>query len=129
MPIYLNTEGFQYYAYNMCFVAVTITLTRYMFMMKHVWFAYLTPVKLFLCILCIPLFLYAVDGMYEFQRFLDEEGLPQLVSGYRADKHDSIIAFIRNEYVFFGVATVILSVVFPIRMIISIWRTRNSGTV
>lgn len=97
--------------------------------MKHVWFAYLTPVKLILGILSIPLFLYAVDGMYEFQRFLDEEGLPKLVNNYQSADHDSIVAFIRNEYVFFGVASVILSIVFPIRMIISIWRVRNRGTV
>jgi hypothetical protein len=37
--------------------------------------------------------------------------------------------YIRSEFLFFGVGSVIVSILLPFRMIISVWRTKNKGTV
>lgn len=37
--------------------------------------------------------------------------------------------YIRNEMVFFGVASLTTTFLLPTRMILSIWRVRNRGTV
>lgn len=129
LPVYLNTVNFEYYYYNTICVFVVLTLIRYMFLLKHTLIARATMIKIVLGVLCIPLFLFATDGLYEFQRFLDEEGLQTLVSNVYADRQPLIINYIRSEFLFFGISAVILSIIFPFRMVLSVWRVRNRNTV
>lgn len=129
MPIYLNTKLFPYYFYAAVCIVIVITLTRYIFLLKHSLIARWTIVKIIAGILCVPLFLFAIDGIYEFQRFLDEEGLQSLIFNVDADYEALIINYIRSVVLFFGVSTVILSIVFPFRMVLSVWRVRNRDTV
>jgi hypothetical protein len=45
------------------------------------------------------------------------------------DKRDSMIAYIRNQMFFFGMGSILSCVLLPFRLILSIWRGRNRGTV
>ena len=44
-------------------------------------------------------------------------------------KQTSLINYIKNEMIFFGVGSIITGIILPFRMIISLWRMRNKGTV
>jgi len=66
-----------------------------------------------------------LNGVGEFQAYSDEIGLQFIVSELPNVDQNSIIRYIKTEMLFFGVASVIVAVLFPIRLIVSIWRVRN----
>lgn len=70
-----------------------------------------------------------MDGVAQFQGFLDEKGLQSIMGHLDIETQNALSKFIRNEFIFFGVGSVIAAIILPIRLIISIWRVRNRGTV
>ena len=77
----------------------------------------------------IPLFLYLIDKLYDFQSFLDEEGLQ--LSLLNEDFSYSEISFwekyLRLEYLFALVGGLVSTIVFPIKLIYSIWVKINKN--
>ena len=70
-----------------------------------------------------------MDALYDFQRFLDEEGTITLMGNLRSDQQYQLSKYIQYQKLFFGTGAVITLFALPLRMIISIWRRRNRGTV
>jgi hypothetical protein len=68
-------------------------------------------------------------GLGDFHNFLEERGLQTLVTHLHVTKQTSVINYIKSEMIFFGVASIIAGLILPIRMIVSLWRMRNRGTV
>ena len=128
VPIYLNIPYFDFYIFNIVYIIVFVTFTRYVFLIKYSWFKKSLWPKVIMALICPLMILIMMDGMNQFQLFLDEKGIEALMKDVPNEKWDSFYNFIRAEYLLFGVGAVIISVIFPIRMIISVWRTRNSGT-
>jgi len=79
--------------------------------------------------LAIPIFIYFMDGMSSFQNMLDEDGTYSMVSHLEIGKQMPISNYIRSEMIFFGTGALIGTFCLPFRMIISIWRVINRGTV
>ncbi len=129
LPIYANVPNFQFYGFNALFILVFVTYTRYVFLLKYTWFAKMMWVKVVLSLICPLLILMMVDGIHQFQLFMDEKGIDVLMKDVPLQKWDSFYQYIRAEYLLFGVGSVIIAVILPIRMIISVWRYRNEGTI
>jgi len=131
MPIYNNDPNSQYpfYASNIFFVALFITYTRYIFLLKHTFLAHQKILKVVFVFVSIPLFLYALDSFYDFMDVYDKDGFIKMVSHMEPDEAMSIVKYIRNEYTFFAVGGFIVLVLFPIRLIISVWRNMNRNSV
>jgi hypothetical protein len=129
LPILRNVPEYQFFIYNSVIIFVFFMLTRYIFLLKFTPFARFAPLKAIFIFATIPLLVYLIDGLAEFQFFLDEEGANSIVLHLPASKQMSISNYIRSEMVFFGVGAIITSFIFPIRMIISIWKVRNRNTV
>ena len=129
-PIYTSI-GYDYpfYLANVLFVIVFVTFTRYIFLLKYTFFSHNSWIKVFFVFLPIPLFMYFIDSMYDFQKFLDEEGLISIMDKLSAKNQISLSKYIQYEKLFFGTGAIITLVLLPIRMIVSIWRVRNRGTV
>jgi hypothetical protein len=75
------------------------------------------------------MFFYFMDSLYDFQRFLDEDGLISLMGSLNIDQQYGLAKYIRYEKLFFGTGAMVTIIMLPIRMIVSIWRVRNRGTV
>ncbi len=129
LPFLINEISFPLLMTNIFWVLLSITLTRYIFQLKYTWLARKNLVKALLSVLCIPLFIWSLDQMYEFQSYNDEIGLQSLVTNLEPDIQSSYIQYIRSEYIFFGTLMIILCFAFPLRMIISVWRMRNSNSI
>ena len=84
--------------------------------------------KIFFVILSIPLFVYFMNAINVFQTFVDENGDTALLPAYD-DSVSQLTKYIRYEYLFFSVAAIMTVTMIPFRMILSLWRTRNRGTV
>jgi hypothetical protein len=84
--------------------------------------------KVLLLILCIPLAIYLIRALHEFEIFADEIGVQALYPNLPEKSQAKWIEYTKTEMLFFGVGSVIVTIVFPFRMLISFWRTHNKGT-
>lgn len=129
LPIYTTGIDFHFWKYNITFIVITLAFTRYIFFLKHMPFSHNTPIKvLFICITA-PLLILLIDGLTMFQAYHDEVGLQELVKHLPMTDQNSMMKYMKTEYMFFGVSSIICALILPIRMIISLWRVRHKGTV
>lgn len=129
LPIFLVVKGYPFPGTNALFIIFLISATRYIFMLKQSWIAYREWPKLAIIASSAILFFVLITSLGDFNSFVREEGLQDLVSHLPVGKQRMYIRYIHNEMLFFGVGSVICSIVLPIRMLISIWRRRNTGGV
>ncbi|MEM1323020.1 MAG: hypothetical protein AAGG75_22330 [Bacteroidota bacterium] len=128
-PIINSISSYPFLTINVVFIIVFITSTRYIFLLKHTFVAQQQIIKAIIIVISIPLIFYLVNNINYFQTFLDEEGIDAVIEGLNYEKGQQMAGYIRNEMLLFGVGSLIASVMLPFRMLISIWRTRNRGTV
>jgi hypothetical protein len=129
-PILLNTTTFPFSLSNVLYVVAFLTLTRYIFLLRYTWFARKEVIKIVMVFLCIPVAFLAIQELNLFQTFLDENGTEALVgNGLPLKKRESLGKYIHSEILLFGVGTIVSSVILPFRLILSIWRGRNTGGI
>ena len=129
LPIYFNIENFPFYQLNIIVIVCFITISRYLFLLPYTFLAKREILKIIVVFLCIPLVFYLVQELNSFQTFIDEEGVERLVGRRTADEQMPWVYFIQNEILLFGVGAVIATGLFPFRLILSVWRGRNRGTI
>ena len=129
LPIVYELEGYPFLFINIVYIVTAITVTRYLFLLPFTFLARLQPVKVVFVFLCIPFIFYLVQELHHFQVFIDEEGLDALVGNLPYHRRNNMVDYIRSEMLLFGTGSIISCVAFPFRLIVSVWRTRNRGTV
>lgn len=128
-PIVTKITHYPFLWTNVIFVVLFITMARYIFLLKHTFLAKKQWVKFTLLFLCIPLIFWLINSLNYFQTFLDEEGVESFMPLLSLEEQSSLGRYVRSEMIFFGVGSLVSAVIFPVRMLISFWRTRNRGTV
>ena len=74
IPIFMRSgSNFPFYFSNATSIIVFLTFTRWMFLWAYSPFSRSKWPRLILIFLPIPLFMYHIDGLFEFQKFVDEE--------------------------------------------------------
>ncbi len=129
LPIYTKVDGYAFYGLNTIYIVAFITLARYIFLLPFTFLADREALKVILIFLCIPFIFYLIQGLNQFQLFLDEEGPEALIKNLEGKTLSDMTTYIRSEILLFGVGSIISSVIFPFRLLISVWRKRNRGTV
>jgi energy-coupling factor transporter transmembrane protein EcfT len=128
-PIYSSLNNYPFYPINIIFIVTFITLARYIFLLKFTALANRQTWKIIIVFLCIPVVFLLVQELNAFQLYIDEEGIDALVGELPYDEKDNMISYIRSQMLLFATGSVICSVLLPFRLVISVWRTRNRGTV
>lgn len=124
LPIYNATGSeYGYYVPNTIYIIVAVTFTRYIFLLDYHWWAPQKTLKVILSFLVIPIGLYIVDTHYEFQRFLDEEGLGSIL---KSGQSPGVMGYIKNQFMLFWAWAFLCCLAIPIKMIRSIWRDYKS---
>jgi len=128
-PIYLKVEDYPFYLLNTVYVVGFISLARYIFFLRFTWLAESERWKVILFFLCIPFMFYLIEGINQFQVYLDEEGPEALIKNLEGKTLSDMTTYIRSEMLLFGVGSIISAAIFPIRLLISVWRKRNRNSV
>jgi len=128
-PIYKVEANYPFWITNILFILVSVTFTRYIFLLKHTFLARFQWGKVAIIILCIPLFIYMIKVMHQFQLYLDEIGLQDIFAHLSYNGQEHMTKYVQAEMLFFGAASIIVTGLLPFRMLISYWRTLNRGTV
>ena len=85
--------------------------------------------KMVVFVLCIPLLMYLVNQLNIFQTSVVERGIESFIRDIPYNDQFSLANYIFKEMQFFGVGAIIVAILLPFRLLISIWRVRNRGTV
>ncbi len=128
-PIVSKIDPYPFWGINLLYIVVFVTFTRYVFLLKFTFLAKMQWVKAALILVSVPIIFALIHYLNLFQTFVDERGPETLTSGLRGSEAEQLATYIRAEMMLFAVGSVIIAVIFPFRMLRSIWRVRNSGQV
>ena len=129
LPILKNVDNYPFLFSNILFIIVFITFARYIFLLKHTFLANRQILKVIIFFLCIPLFSYLVNELTSVRTYLDENGIDAVVQNLDYDNHWNFANYIKTEMYFFGAASLVVTALLPFRLLLSVWRNRNRGTV
>ena len=124
-PIFSSVKNFPFYFINVVYIVVFITISRYLFFLRYTFFAKWQRLKLAFIFLCIPLAFLLIQELNTFQTFLDEEGRDAIVRNLKRESRPGMFRYIYNEMLLFGVGSIITTILFPFRLVLSVWRTQN----
>ncbi|MFT4534669.1 MAG: hypothetical protein ACJA1A_003141 [Saprospiraceae bacterium] len=129
-PIY-NSVGDKYAFYfrNIFFIVLFITFTRYIFLLKYTFLANNRKLKVAMVFIPILLFFYAIDSLYDFQDYIDKQEHIEMLSQLSPDRAIEISNYIKYQFLFFGTGGMMVIFMLPLRLIVSIWRGINRGTI
>lgn len=129
LPIWRDAPEFPFFVQNIYFIVAFVTFTRYSFLLPTTFVAHFKWLKLVFIAIAAILFFVMTTALLDFHNFIEERGLQTLVSHLHVEKQTRTINYIQSEMVFFGVGSILAGIALPLRMIISLWRMRNRGTV
>lgn len=129
LPIYTKAPDFPFIPSNLLYIIVAITYTRYIFLLRYTPIAWSIPFKIIFPVSALLITFMFAGGLMELQRLLDEEGFLFFLGHLTGNEASSMAKYIHAEFFFFGVASVICSIILAFRMIISIYRQINKDTV
>ncbi len=128
LPIWLAVgDKYAFYLENILLVIIAITFGRYIFFLKYHWIVYSKWFKIFFVFFPVVVFFYLMDSFYDFQRFLDEEGVKSIMQHLGNKDQSQMAIYIKTEMILFWSAAFLGNLLLPFKMIRSIWRKRNKG--
>lgn len=113
---------------NILFIVTFITLTRYIFLLKHTFLAKPQILKIALLLLMFPVTFMLINYVVDFMTYIEEQTWDPITGHLPAFEKMELEQFLWKEMLFFGIGSVIAAPTFAARMMMSIWRTRNLGT-
>lgn len=128
-PIHKAMYVWPFEGWNIFFIVLLITFTRYIFLLEHTFLARLQEVKVGLILLMFPLTFKLIEGLNTFMVYIEEKTWDPLTGHLPLADKTAIESYIWAEMLFFGVGSFIAAPVFAGRLMLSVWRVRNRGTV
>ena len=126
-PVYIRTGlHYSFYIENTISILVFLTFTRLLFLLSFTPYARNKVFKFVFIFLPIPLIMYLVDNLYDFQRFLDEEGTIAFFKNAFELSDYNFGKFIKYQFLFFTTGAIVTTFLMPVRMIVSFWRIFNT---
>jgi hypothetical protein len=128
-PIWKDYPQFPFQTMNIVYILCFVTFTRYAFLLKHTFLAYLEKTKI-----AIVLFTLAIVGILtiqiqDFNVWYDNGDPDQLLYTVKQTKRESLLTYIKSEYLFFAIGSIPAAIVLSGRLLVSIWRLRNRNKV
>lgn len=128
-PIHEAMRVWPFEGWNIAFIVVLITFTRYIFLLKHTFLAWQQEVKVALILIMFPLTFFLIEAVNGFMVYIEENTWDGLTGHLPLADKTAIEQYIWTEMLFFGVGSFIAAPAFAARLMLSVWRTRNRGTV
>lgn len=129
LPIQLNVPDYPFIIPNIFFIAAFVTFSRYIFFLPISLVARAKWIKLGVIAISAILFFVMTTAISDFRNFLEDRGLQTLVPHLHVTEQTRMMTYMKNQFLFFGTGAIITGILLPMRMIVSLWRMRNRGTV
>lgn len=135
-PLWSEFVQYQYIYELILFIAILITYTRYLFLLKYTFLSHFQVGKFILIFASIPLVFYLIGLFFGYQDFLERqsEGMEEYQIYFRADmtfsEHGEVLKYLSKVYSFFALTAIMVAIAAPFRLLVSFWRVYNKvGTV
>lgn len=128
-PILQKLTAYPFLIINIVYIIWFITLTRTVFLLKHSFLADKQMVKAAIVLSSVPIIFILANFLTNFQTYMDETTFDQFMTHLPLEDQKSMNKYIHSEMMLFGIGSIIISVIFPFRMVLSIWRNRNTNNV
>jgi hypothetical protein len=128
-PIYSAMYLWPFRNWNIVFIVTLVTLVRHIFLLEHTLIAKQQVLKIVLLLLMFPVTFMMINGVNDFMTYIEDQSWDGLTGHLPVEKKLATESYIWNEMLFFGVGSIVSAPVFAARMMMSIWRLRNRGTV
>ncbi len=125
LPIYFNTSGFPFYLLLFIYIVSFVTFTRFIFLLKFTFLAKRQSWKVITVFAMFPILFLMGQELNYFQTFIDENGPQALLGNLPLDKEVSMLKYVRNVTLLFGVGSLISGAILPFRLFFSVWRVHN----
>jgi hypothetical protein len=129
LPIITQTRDYPFYVVNSIFIIGFFVLFRYTFFLQHSFIGRMQYLKLALIFLSLPLVWQLISYLNGFITYIDDHSYESILSHLSHKGREKMEVYIKTEMIFFGVASIVIGILFPFRLLISIWRVRNKGTI
>lgn len=128
-PILQKTNAYPFTVINSLAIIAFITFFRYTFFLKYTYLAHRKYLKIVLIFLSIPIVFNLINNLNFFVTYLDEFSHEGFLGHLNANTRGGLETYIRSEMLLFSVGSIVAAILFPFRLIVSLWRQRNRGTV
>ncbi len=127
-PIWTSFPAYRFNAVNIANIVVFVTFTRYTFFLKYTFLATLQYAKIAFVLFTIAIVATLMTQIQSFNVWIDG-GDPDVLleSVGNTSNRESLLNYIKSEFLFFVVGASIAAIFLSIRLIISVWRLRNRG--
>ncbi len=125
-PIVSLVDDYPLLFTNVLFVVVFITFARLIFLTKHSFLDNYQALKLAVIFTALPVIFLLIEQLMKYHKYVDEIGLDTFMTALSADKQASLSSYIHMEMMLFGIGAIFAAVLFPFRMVRSIWLKRNT---
>lgn len=129
LPLTHKGIDYPFFTENTVFIFTFILVTRYLFFLKYSFLAKQQAIKVGLFFIFIPFIFYLIGSFHGFRTFLDEEGMYSPMRNLPADKALWLGNYMYYEMVLFGSGSIVACIIFPFRLIFSVWTLKNRGKV
>ena len=133
-PIFRTfAQPFPFLKNNIICIILLVTYTRHIFLLEHTLIARHFWIKMGLLMLTFPLMFWLINANFDFREFLDYKAPDGFIVLMKPKmtilEQTQIVSYIRNEFLFFVIGSMIATLGMFVRMLMSIWRVRNTGEV
>lgn len=127
-PIWTYFPEYRFNAVNIFNIAAFITFTRYTFFLKYTFLAPLQYAKIAFVLFTVMIVATLMTQIQSFNVWIDG-GDPEILleSVGKPIMRESLLSYIKSEYLFFVIGAIISAVFLSGRLLVSVWRLRNRG--
>ena len=126
LPVLSYSKDYPFIIQNILLIVILFTASRFVFTMPFVPYLKNSKVRLLLLFL-IPALIIAVLRMNsKFSVYMQNNSLANLYDGFTWEDQQFVSKYIRTEMTFFGIGSLISLVLLGLRIIKSLWRSRNN---
>jgi hypothetical protein len=129
LPIQLQLPSFPHLWLNALMAVSFIILTRHIFFLRYTFIGKLQYLKIALFFISIPFVFFLIERLNMLQVYINEGHLFTDLEVLPYAKQLKLEVYIRTEILLITTATIIAAVIFAFRMLVSVWRYRNRGTI
>lgn len=125
-PIVQAVSDYPFLWVNIAFIIIFLSFSRYIFFLKYTYLSKSYIYKLLLLTISGLLFFLLFYSFTNFRNFMDEQGLQSLFEHLSAEENFKLTRYVKGETIFFGVGSILVSAMLPVRLLISVWRQYNN---
>ena len=129
-PIWSNFPEFKFNVVNIVNITAFVTFTRYIFLLKYTFIAKMEKVKIGFVLFTLMIVIAITTQIQSFNVWIDGGDPDVLLSSVgKSSVRESLLNYIKSEFLFFAVGAVVASAFLAGRLLMSVWRTRNKEGV